>query len=125
MKFRKFAGLAALLALASGCTTTITNLTPGQLPRNPQNLYQFDVAFDTKQNSIREQTIAPMVIVGLQSYPMRPAPVLKNRWEALVPIPATNNAVYYQYKFDYNVSRIPKPASNSKLSPTYRLDLTN
>jgi len=128
MKLRILAGwtgLAAMALLGSGCTTTITNLTPSQLPRNAQNVYQFEVAFDTKQHTVKEQTLAPSVMIGLDSYPMRPAPVLKNRWEAAVPISPTNSAVYYRYKFDYDVARIPKAKGNSKLSPTYRLELTN
>lgn len=116
-------GLAAALFL-SGCSTTITNLTPSSLPRNPANIYPFEVQFETAQKSIRENTIRPYVMVGTQTYPMEPAPVLKNRWEAQVPVPPQTNMIYYRYKFDYQFDRIPAPGESSRLSPTYQLQIT-
>lgn len=116
--------LLAAIAL-TGCSTTITNLTPSQQPRNANNIYPFEVAFDTSQKSIRTDTIKPSVIIGSESYPMKPAPVLKNRWEAQVPVPAATNFVYYRYKFDYIYDRIPQPAPSSRLSPTYQLEIVD
>ena len=117
--------LLAGLAMLCGCSTTISNLTPTQHPRNPNNLYPFEVTFDTKQKTVREQTIKPYVMIGSQLYPMEPAPMLKNRWEAQVPIPANTNYVYYRYKFDYQYDRIPKPGEGSRLSPTYQLEIVD
>lgn len=132
MKFRTnppvpAAALAvAILALVlTGCTTTITNLTPGQLPRNTDNLYPFEVSFDTSQKAVRENTIKPFVLIGTELYPMQPAPVLKNRWEAQVPIGAATNHVYYRFKFDYEFNRIPTPGESSRLSPTYQLEIVD
>jgi hypothetical protein len=116
--------MLALGLLLGGCSTTITNLTPSELPRNPQNLYQFEVAFDTKQQTIKPETVQPYVMIGTQNYPMQPAPVLKDRWEALVPVSATNNFIYYRYKFDYQYNRIPTPGNGSRLSPTYQLEIS-
>src|SRR5687767_1113487 len=120
MKFRKMkAMLAATMAVAaigSGCTTTITNLTPRELPRNPNNLYPFEVAYDTSQQSVKETTLKPYVMIGTQLYPMQATPMLKGRWEAQVPIPAATNHVYYRYKFDYQYNRIPSPGESSRLS---------
>jgi len=118
-----FALLAALCL--SGCTTTITNLTPSNLPRNPNNLYPFEVTFETAQKSIRENTIKPHVMIGTEIYPMQPVQMMKNRWEALVPVSASTNYVYYRYKFDYAYDRIPQPAESSRLSPTYQLEIVD
>ena len=127
MKFRMIPPLVAmaLTALLAGCSTTISNLTPSQHPRNPDNLYPFEVTFDTTQKTVRESTIKPSVMIGTQLYPMQPAPMLKNRWEAQVPIPANTNHVYYRYKFDYEYDRIPKPGESSRLSPTYQLEIVD
>lgn len=119
---QRAAGVLAALVL-TGCSTTITNLTPGSQPRNANNLYPFEVQFKTSQKTIRENTIQPYVVIGAETYPMQPAPMLKNRWEAQVPVAATNNHVYYRYKFDYKYDRIPKPAESSRLSPTYQLEI--
>lgn len=127
MKFRILQqGLAlTLLLLLSACTTTITNLTPTQLQRNPDNLYPFEVSFDTREKVVREQTLKPFVMIGSELYPMQPAPMLKNRWEAQVPIAASTNYVYYRYKFDYDYDRIGKAGEGSRLSPTYQLEIVD
>ena len=114
-----------IVLVFSGCTTTITNLTPSQLQRDPNNLYPFEVGFDTKQKVVREQSLRPFVMIGTELYPMQPAPMLKNRWEAQVPIPASTNYVYYRFKFDYDYDRIGKPGESSRLSPTYQLEIVD
>jgi hypothetical protein len=109
----------------TGCATTITNLTPGHLPRSANNLYPFEVALESSQATIREDTFKAYVLIGQDIYPMQPVQMLKNRWETLVPIPASTNYVYYRYKFDYTYDRIPKPANSSRLSTTYQLEIVD
>ena len=116
--------LLAALCL-SGCATTITNLTPSNLPRNGNSLYPFEVTFETSQTSMREDTLKPYVMIGENIYPMQPVQMVKNRWETLVPIPASTNYLYYRYKFDYTYDRIPKPSSSSRLSTTYKLEIVD
>jgi len=124
MTIRKPASsLLLLLLLASCTTTTITNLTPSQLPRNESGLYLFEVAFDSNQRTLREGSIQPYVLVGLESYAMDKTPLLDGRWEAYVPIAATNSPVKYRYKFDYRFNRFGEPGSGSRLSAEYRLDI--
>ena len=112
------------LALTGCTTTTITNLTPKQLPRNTSGLYMFEVALDSNQQTLRKHSIEPHVLVGTSSYPMRPVLMLSNRWEALVPVAATNDTVYYRYKFDYTVNRFGSPGGGSKLSDQYQLKIS-
>ena len=119
---------AILLILAfglAGCSTTITNLTPSNLPRNANDLYPFEVQFKTSQKSIRENTVQPYVVIGAEVYPMQPTPMLSNRFEAQVPVSPTNNYVYYRYKFDYKYDRIPLAGESSRLSPTYQLEIVD
>ena len=115
----------AILAMFCGCSTTISNLTPSRHTRNADNLYPFEVTYDTNEKVVREDTIKPYVMIGTQLYPMRAAPMLKNRWEAQVPIPANTNMIYYRYKFDYLYDRIPTPGEGSRLSPTYQLEIVD
>jgi hypothetical protein len=125
MKWFQFAAVALVSVLLGGCATTITNLTPSSHLRNANNIYPFAVQFKTSQKSIREKTIKPYVVVGADVYPMEPAPMLKNRWEAQVPVPAGTNIFYYRYKFDYQYDRIPTPGESSRLSPTYQLQIVD
>ena len=76
--------------LLAGCTTaTFTRLTPNSQPRNANNLYPVEVTFDSTQQSLREDSIQPYVLVNGQPLPLRPVPLVKNRWEGVVPVPAT------------------------------------
>jgi hypothetical protein len=115
--------LLILSFLVTGCSTTITNLTPRQQIRNETGLYPFEVAWDSNERAIRKETIQPYVIIGQNSFPMQPTPMVPNRWETLIPIPHGENFVNYRYKFDYDYSSIPQRRKGSRLSPPYRLDL--
>lgn len=106
-----------------GCGTTITNLTPHDTVRNATGLYPFEVAWDSSQATIKDDTIKAYVIIGLRSFPMQPTPLVRNRWETVIPIPANQDFVPYRYKFDYLYKSIPVPKPSSKLSPPYELHI--
>jgi uncharacterized protein YceK len=108
----------------SGCSS-ITNLTPSKLARNPNGFYPFEVAWQSKQQSLRKESIRVFVIMDFESYPMPPTQVVKNRWETLVPIPASKRSLSYRYKFDYEYNSIPVPKKESVLSRPYQLEITD
>jgi len=37
---------------------------------------------------------------------MRQVPLVKNRWEGVVPVPATANTATYRFKFDYLLQQL-------------------
>lgn len=111
--------------LLAGCSTTITNLTPSQMVRNPSGLYPLSVAWHSPQRSIISDSIEPYVIVGLEAYPMQLTPLTKNRWETLVPVSADKNILNYQFKFDFEYLSIPERKSNSKLSQPFQLRIVD
>jgi len=115
--------LSLLTLAATGCHT-ITNLTPSQMPRNTAGVYPIEAKFDHQEQALRKETIKPYVMVNETFYPMDPTPRMKNRWEALVPVPPDQDALYYRFKFDYEVNAIPVPKKDSKLSGTYKLTIT-
>ena len=97
-----------------------------QQPRNANNLYPVEVAFNSQQQSLRWETIQPYVLVNGELYPLRQVPLVKNRWEGFVPVPPGVNSVDYRFKFDYkynSVGSVPKP--NSAFSPVYRLTIVD
>jgi hypothetical protein len=113
--------LLAPLFLA-GCSTTFTNMTPKQQTRDPNNLYPVGVALATRQQTLRWDSIQPYLVVGAESFPLRPTPLMTNRWEGLISMPAGTNFVQYRYKFDfkYNAFGSP-PKADSAFSPKYTL----
>ncbi|MDB6053417.1 MAG: hypothetical protein JWN25_940 [Verrucomicrobiales bacterium] len=108
--------------LATGCSS-ITNLTSTRQPRTASGLYPVEVAWDSREQSIRPESLTPSVVVGMQTFPMKATPLVHNRWETVIPIPADKTFVHYRFKFDYSYNAIPAPRKNSKLSPPYRLTI--
>jgi len=116
--------LCAPLLLA-GCNATFTNLTPQQQVRSTNNLYTVEVALASRQQTMRWESIKPQIMVGSQLYTMRLTPLMTNRWEGLIPVPATTNLVHYRYKFDYNFNAMGPPQPDSALSPMYTLKIVD
>ncbi len=121
--FMRKKSLAILLAplLLAGCATTFTNLTPLEQPRNANGLYPVEVALASRQQTLRWDSIRPQIMVGDNYFPMRPTPMMTNRWEGLVPVPANANLVHYRYKFDFEYNAMGHPKPDSALSPEYTL----
>lgn len=120
---KKLLILACAPLMLAGCTATFTNLTPSVRPRTTNNLYQVEVALDSRQQTMRWDTIKPQIVVGNDYYPMRPTALMTNRWEGLVPVPAGANMVHYRYKFDYQYNAFGTPRADSALSPEYSLQV--
>jgi len=118
---KKFLPLVLAPLLLAGCTTTFTNLTPLQQSRNPDNLYPVEVALASRQESLRWDSIRPQIMVGNDFYPMRPTPLMTNRWEGLLPVPADTDVIRYRYKFDFDYNALGKPRPDSAMSPEYTL----
>ena len=121
--FKKSLPLLSLSLLLAGCATQLTNLTPQMQVRNAENLYPVEVSFNSNQQTVRWKSIQPKIVVGTESYDMRPTPVMTNRWEGLIPVPPGTNIIHYRYKFDYEYNRMGAPGRDSALSPEYTLQI--
>ena len=118
--------LPLLSLLLTGCVhSTITNLTPSQQPRNATGIYPIEVAWDTHQQTVRQQTLTPVVMVDFDTFPMRPTRGITNRWEAFIPVPANQKGLNYHFKFDYEYNKFGGPQKSSKLSHGYKLDIVD
>jgi hypothetical protein len=113
---------SSLLAFA-GCTSVITNLTPSTLPRNPTGQYLVEMKLDTKQQTMREESVAPYVVTGFNEYKMRPTPKMANRWETYIPVPTNETLTYYRFKVDYEYNRFGQPGAGSFRSEDYKLTI--
>jgi hypothetical protein len=112
------------LALA-GCTSSIINLTPSRVVRNSDGTYRVEAAWRTREQAIRPESIKPSVVVGFESYEMRPELVVKDRWEAFVPVPADEKLVHYRFKFDFVRNAISAPVADSKLSGEFSVEIVD
>ena len=119
--FKKLVPASCLALLLSGCATTLTNLTPVTQQQTQNSYYPVEVALSSRQQNIKWDTITPQIMVGTQTYPMRPTPLMTNRWEGFVPVPKGQDQVRYRYKFDYEYQAFGKRKSDSVLSPEYVL----
>jgi hypothetical protein len=113
--------MLSLALLLTGCASNFTNLTPTRQERNANNLYPVEVQLNTRQQTLRWHTIKPYVLVGDEQIPMRPTPLMKNRWEGLVPVPQGSSRVEYRYKFDYDYNTFGPAKSDSALSQKFEL----
>jgi hypothetical protein len=125
MIWKKFLPLLPVLLL-TGCTTTFTRVTPLEQPRNPNNLYPVEVIFTSTEQALRPESVKAFVLVNGDLYPMRPVPIVPNRWEGFVPVPPTANSVIYRFKFDYLLNTVGKePQPGSAVSPAYNLKVAD
>ncbi len=122
---KRFLALSVLPLLMAGCTSTLTNLTPLVQPRNADNLYPVEVAFASRQQTMRWNSIRPQIMVGTEFYKMRATPLMTNRWEGLLPVPAGTSLIHYRYKFDFEYNSMGAPRTDSALSPEYTLRITD
>jgi hypothetical protein len=113
---KRFLPILFVAALLTGCASTFTNLSAQRQVRNPSNLYPVGVKFDSKQQSLRWESIKPSVIVGREQFPLRQTKLMSNRWEGLIPVPANAGEISYFYKFDYQYNDFGKPPSTESAS---------
>ena len=119
--FKKSLPVLLSSLLLAGCATQLTNLTPQLRPRNADNQYLLEVSFNTRQQTVRWKSIKPQILVGTALYPMRPTPLMTNRWEGYLPVPRETSQVRYRYKFDFEYNKMGKPGLDTSLSPEYTL----
>jgi hypothetical protein len=125
MIWKKFPPFLAMLLLA-GCTSTFTRVTPLEQPRNPNNLYPVEVIFTSTQQALRWDSLKPCVLVNGDLYPLRPVPIVQNRWEGFVPVPPTANGATYRFKFEYLLNTIgSEPQPSSAISPQYNVKIVD
>ena len=108
-----------------GCTTnSFTNLTPSQLPRESSDSYLVEMAWESNNRTILKETIKAYAVVDEKFFPMNRTQVVKDRWEAIIPVEDSASFVNYYFKVDYQYKSVPFPKSDSDLSLPYSLLIT-
>jgi uncharacterized protein YceK len=119
-KINKLCLLVLLPVVLAGCSS-ITNLTPTQYSRSANGYYHVEAMWKSNRAVIRTDSFKPLVVIDFQTYPMRPVPLVEDRWEAYIPVPADQSLVHYHYKFDFMDDAIGKPKADSLMSATYTM----
>jgi hypothetical protein len=114
----------SIFALLVGCTPTSTNLTPRNVARSSNDVYHFEVQWDTSLRGVNGPDVKAYVVIREVMYPMQRVAGTSDRWEADAPVPAGVPVVPYQFKFDYTDAGVMRRTLGSDLSPQYFLDLT-
>ena len=109
--FKKSLPVLLLPLLLAGCASQLTNLTPQQQHRNANNLYPVEVSFNTRQETVRWQSIRPQIVVGSEFYPMRATPLMTNRWRACCPCPRERAGSVTTTSSTSNTTRWASPAT--------------
>jgi hypothetical protein len=117
---KKIFGLLLLPALLAGCSS-ITNLTASSCQRDPSGFYRVEAAWSSDRQSIRAESFKAVVVVETNTYPLRPVPLVQDRWEGFIPVPADQNLIHYYYKFDFLINSVSQPQADSLMSPEYSL----
>lgn len=112
-----------LLVLSCVTKSTVTNLTPTRAKRSPNNLYLIEYEWRSNQQSMRPDSITPYVVVGIETYPMRRIPKMRNRWEAYIPVPPSQKSVLYHIKVDYEYNDFGKRGKGSIKTEEYKLNI--
>ncbi|MBI3880240.1 MAG: hypothetical protein HY301_09265 [Verrucomicrobia bacterium] len=121
---KKFFPLLVLaLALAfTGCSS-VTNLTPRNYARTPDNLYHFELKLESRQQSMIWETIKPVVQIGDAELPMERVHRMSDRWQATVPLPAKPGIVYYRYKVYFEYYDFNHRGADTILSSPYKIEV--
>lgn len=118
--------LIAAAALVSGCVSDrITNLTPPELPRDPNGYYRVEAELTNRQRSFRWDTAEAFAVVGKDFYPLQRTPQLTNRWEGAIPVGADQKRVHYRFRWDFDRQGFGRTHPNAVRSPEYRLEITD
>ena len=127
MASKAMALASVVLALvAGGCATSeVSSMSPKTLRRSADGLYTVEARWDSNLRAVCRDSMTPYVVVGMTFYPMQRTALTTNRWEALVPVPAGQRFLNYRFKFDYEVAGFGRRRPNSRLSPTYQLEIVD
>ena len=110
--------------LLGGCArATLTNLTVNSQPRDANGLYRVEIIWEDTANSVRHETVQPVVLVGTNAFPMQRTALVSNRWETLLPVAAGAQGVTYRIRVDWKFNAIPVPEANSKMSGAFQLSI--
>ena len=81
--------------------------------------------WENNTHTLRHESVKPMVMVGTQVYPMKRTPLVTNRWETLVPVPAEASELRYRIKVNWEYNAVPVPDANSQRSEEFLLRISD
>lgn len=122
-RMKKFVPALALAVIVAGCAPHYVNLTPATVPRTTDNLYPFEVQWNSPRRGANNSGVRASVMVGTNFFPMTRVGQTSDRWEAHVPLPKDHASIPYRFKFDYDYPGISLREPASDRSPEYQLNI--
>lgn len=116
--------LFAVWALTGCQSMTITNMTPGNVPANPSQIYTITATFVPGARNIDPSSISPRIIIDGQSFPMNRSTAADSVWEFEYQLPAgrTSAAYYFIVSYGY-LDAAPGSPTASLTSDLHRMNI--
>ncbi len=126
MKAKFITSVMALAALLfTGCASTITNLTPKNVPQNPSGIYTLTMNARVVEGDSVPQSFRGFIVIDGKTYEMRRSDFANLIWdfEYKMPTDRIQSNYYFVLKYKVDVNGILR--DREVYSEVYKLDLTN
>ncbi len=118
--------LAAVISLGlGGCATTLTNLTPLNIPENPSGIYTFSVSAKIRQTNADMESIKTTIVINGEEHKMELSDIGSDIYDFDYKMPRDLNELGYYYVFEYDFYTDREPRHFKKFSDVYKAQLVN
>ncbi|OIO58998.1 MAG: cell surface protein [Verrucomicrobia bacterium CG_4_10_14_3_um_filter_43_23] len=127
MKRKSFLNLPlfATVGLLAGCGTTVSNLTPKQVPQNPSGIYAMSMSTHIPDADVIRPTVESRIVIDGQEHPMSLKPGSRNIYVYEYDMPEDQNEAKYYYLINYDVLYGSKSKPKELKSELYEMQLIN
>ena len=115
----------AISFLLGGCASTLTNLTPLNIPENPSSIYTFSVATKIWQSNIDKDSVKTTIIINGQEQKMKLSNIGDNVYEFDFNMPRDMNEVGYYYVLEYDYFNDSRRVHFKKFTDVFKAHLVN
>ncbi len=115
----------AISFLLGGCATTLTNLTPLNIPENPSSIYTFSVAAKIWQSNIDKDSIKTTIIINGQEQEMKLSDISNTIYDFDFKMPRDMNEVGYYYLLEYDYFDDRRRLHFKKFTDVFKAHLVN
>ncbi len=115
----------AISFLLGGCVSSLTNLTPLNIPENPSSIYTFSAAAKIWQSNIDKNTLKTTIVINGEEQKMKLSPISSDIYEFDYKMPRDMNEVGYYYVLEYDYFNDSSRAHFRKSTEVFKAHLVN
>ncbi len=108
-----------------GCTTTLTNLTPANIPENPSNIYTFSLATKIWQTNIDKDSVKATIVINGEEHEMELSDIGNSIYDYDYKMPRNLSEVGYYYILEYTYYTDSSPSKFKKFTDISKAQLVN